>query len=112
MGNICCDDVNGQEDYGAISPLEQAQRVVRSLAKARNAKVTALTTFIRKKNQQYERLGHKLEAFDNRKHEQNKASYAADLRAYFMVKMLAGDMKTIEHLVKVNCLVDLDDSAN
>ena len=29
-----------------------------------------------------------------------------------MVKMLAGDMKTIEQLVRINCLVKLSDSDN
>ena len=29
-----------------------------------------------------------------------------------MVKMLAGDMKTIEQLVRINCLVKLSDSGN
>ena len=94
------------------TPLQQVQRLIRSLAKSRNAKVISLTTFVQKKKQQYEGLGQALEVFDTKKHEQEKLRYAADLRVYFIVKMLAEDMRTIEQLVKINCLVNLDDSAN
>ena len=41
-----------------------------------------------------------------------KYEYFADLKAYFIKKMALGDFKTIVELVKINCLVDLDDSPN
>ena len=41
-------------------------------------------------------FGEELEVFDNKKHVQEKIDYAADLKAYFMVKLVAGDTKTIE----------------
>ena len=71
-----------------------------------------MTKFIPKTKQRYDDLGNQLEVFDNRKHEQDKLDCATDLKAYFMKKMAAGDMKTIEQLVRVNCLVSLDDSDN
>ena len=54
----------------------------------------------------------KLEAFDYTEHIREKSNYAAALRTYFIQKVEAGDSRTVEELVKINCLVDLDDSSN
>ena len=86
--------------------------LVNSLTKARAEKQSSLTKLLAETKARYDSLGSKLEEFDNKKHDQDKICHASDLKAYFMIKMVAGDMQTIEQLVKVNCLIKQSDWGN
>ena len=62
----------------------------------RKQEITSLDNSISHAMKRVDRLGFVLEVFDNKKHVHDKISYAADLRAYFMAKLVSKDMKTIE----------------
>ena len=69
---------------------------INSLLEARREMMNTLSERIYHAKLRIQGMGEELEVFDNKKHVQEKIDYATDLRAYFMDKLVAGDVKTIE----------------